>query len=123
MEENNCCSCSIGGRGVSDKFITVTPKVFAEEILEPDVYLVDVRTADEFATGHIKGAHNLDVNSDDFIEEAKKTLPKDKRIAVNCGTGRRSAKAAGELVEAGFKVINLDGGLDAWKAAGLSLEE
>ena len=117
MENNSCCcSCSRPDKNV--KFPTVDVEVFAEDIKKPDVYLIDVRTPDEYATGHIEGAHNIDVNNDDFMEVAAKTLPKDKKIAVYCGTGKRSAKASGELASAGYEIINLDGGLNAWTAAG-----
>lgn len=120
MNDSCGCSCSIGNKPATG-FKTLSPQEFAKAIESPDVIRVDVRTADEFATGHIKDAINIDVNGPDFVEIAKKTLPLDKVIAVNCGTGKRSAKAAGELVEAGYTVINLDGGLNAWKDAGLPI--
>ena len=97
-----------------DSYETVGAKEFSKKIKSPDIYLVDVRTPEEYAGGHIEGAHNLDVNNDNFKAEAEKTLPKDKEIAVYCGSGKRSAKAAGELTELGFKVLNLEGGLAEW---------
>lgn len=97
-------------------------KEFEVAIKSPDVYLLDVRKPDEYATGHIAGAHNLDVLEPSFEIESLKILPKDKTIAVYCGTGKRSAMAAEKLEKEGFKVINLEGGVTAWKEAGLPVE-
>lgn len=95
------------------------PQEFEVAIQSPEVYLLDVRKPDEYATGHIAGAHNLDVLDPSFEIESVKVLPKDKTIAVYCGTGRRSAMAAEKLEKEGFNVINLEGGITAWKEAGL----
>lgn len=101
---------------------TLGARDFADKIKSDSVYLLDVRTADEFKEGHIKGAHNLDVLNPDFMENAENMLPEDKTIAVYCGTGKRSGMASEKLTEAGYRILNLDGGLEAWKAAGLKLE-
>lgn len=82
------------------------------------VVRLDVRTADEYAAGHIGNAVNIDVLKDDFKGRAVESLPKDKTIAVYCRSGRRSKKAAGILVENGYKVIELDGGYVGWTEAG-----
>ncbi len=80
--------------------------------------VVDVCTATEFEHGHVPGALNLDVNSPDFVAKAAQ-LDKSKTILVNCHAGIRGARAAAILDGMGFKsVINLDGGLTAWEAAG-----
>ena len=117
------CSCACGIPQNSDKYKTVKPEEFSKEIKSVDVYLLDVRKPDEFSDGHIHGAANLDVTDPDFTEKALKELPKDKTIAVYCGSGKRSAMAASKLTDAGFKILNLDGGLTAWKDAGLPVEK
>lgn len=83
------------------------------------VTLVDVRTAGEYAAGHIPGALNVDVLRDDFTEKAASLLPRNRRVAVYCRSGKRSLKAAALLVRAGYKVINLKGGWLEWKADNL----
>ena len=98
---------------------TVTPQEFVKDIKSSQVFLLDVRTSEEYNAGHLEGAANADVLNPDFVENAEKIMPQDKTIAVYCGTGKRSGMAAEALAEQGFKVINLDGGLDALKAAGL----
>ena len=96
-------------------FVNTDPEGFAKLIAEPDVVVLDVRTAEEFKEGHIEGALLIDWKQDGFMEKAKATLPKDKTIAVYCRSGRRSAGAASELGAEGYKVVNLMGGIMAWK--------
>ena len=100
-------------------FITLSPEDFKNKISSEKVYLLDVRDKDGFNSGHIRCAHNLDVQNPDFIKLAEKELPKDMPIAVYCRTGKRSAIASDLLAKDGFKVYNLDGGITAWEAAGL----
>jgi L-ascorbate metabolism protein UlaG (beta-lactamase superfamily)/rhodanese-related sulfurtransferase len=95
---------------------------FAELIADPNTVLLDVRTEGEFNEGHISNALNIDVKQEDFIEQAKSTLPADKTIAVYCRGGKRSVTAAKKLTAEGYKVLNLEGGITAWKEAGLPVE-
>ena len=90
---------------------------FAELIANPDVVILDVRTAEEYEEGHIEGAVNIDVKQGDFLEKAKAELPIDKKIAVYCRSGRRSANAAEMLATEGYQCVNLVGGIIAWKEA------
>ena len=92
---------------------------FAELVADTNVVVLDVRTAGEFAEGHLERAINIDYHQSDFAEKAKAVLPLDKKIAVYCRSGRRSAGAAGILGEAGYKLVNLKGGIIAWKEAGM----
>lgn len=92
---------------------------FAELIADSNVVVLDVRTAAEFAEGHIQGAVLIDQGQSDFMEKAKATLPAGKTIAVYCRSGRRSANAAGRLADAGYKCVNLKGGIMAWKKANM----
>ena len=79
-----------------------------------DVPLLDVRTADEYAEGHIPGAVNVDWLSEGFIEKVKALIPDSSPVAVYCRTGKRSSEAAGKLAKAGYSVTNLVGGYEAW---------
>lgn len=91
---------------------------FAELIADSGVVILDVRTAAEFAEGHLQGAILIDQSQSDFVEKAKAVLPMDKKIAIYCRSGRRSANAAGKLGDIGYKCVNLKGGIIAWKEAG-----
>ena len=115
----------------SQNFENMEVKEFAELIADSiachtqtfrrseNVVILDVRKADEFAEGHIKGAVLIDQFQSDFVEQAKAKLPKDKIIAVYCRSGRRSANAAGILADVGYKCVNLKGGILAWKKANM----
>ena len=96
-------------------------KEFAELMADPNVVILDVRKADEFAEGHIAGAVLIDQFQSDFLEQAKAKLPIDKTIAIYCRSGRRSANAAGKLSDIGYKCVNLKGGIIAWKEANMSV--
>ena len=96
---------------------------FAKYIEQKDIQLLDVRTADEFAEGFIPSRNgglclHADMQKSSFIEEAARLLDKSKPVAVYCRRGRRSANAAKQLDQAGYQVINLKGGIEAWKSAG-----
>ena len=101
-----------------DNFENTDVQGFSELVADTNVVVLDVRTAAEFTEGHIKGAILIDQGQSDFVEKAKATLPIDKKIAIYCRSGRRSANAAGKLAEVGYKCVNLKGGIIAWKDAG-----
>ena len=100
-------------------FVNTDVQGFAELVADTNVVVLDVRTAAEFAEGHLERAINIDYHQSDFVEKAKATLPLDKMIAVYCRSGRRSAGAAGKLGEDGYKLVNLKGGIIAWKEANM----
>ena len=92
---------------------------FAELMADTNVVVLDVRTAAEYAEGHIEKAILIDQGQSDFVEKAKATLPADKTIAIYCRSGRRSASAAGRLAGVGYKCVNLKGGIIAWQEASM----
>jgi rhodanese-related sulfurtransferase len=80
--------------------------------------VIDVRSPEEFAKGHVPGALNFDINAPGFADKVSK-LDKSKPMLVNCHAGSRGAIAAAELAKLGFKTVcNLEGGLSAWEKAG-----
>jgi rhodanese-related sulfurtransferase len=80
--------------------------------------VLDVRSPEEFAKGHIPGAINADINSPDFTAKAAQ-FDKKQTILVNCHAGSRGAIASAELARLGFKTVcNLEGGMDAWEKSG-----
>ena len=85
--------------------------------------LLDVRSPQEFAKGHVTGAINADIHSPGFAAKAAQ-FDRKKPILVNCHAGSRGAIAAAELARLGFKsVFNLEGGLEAWEKAGHHAEK
>ena len=105
-----------------DNFENTDVLGFSELVADTNVVVLDVRTTAEFTEGHIKGAILIDQGLSDFIEKAKAALPIDKKIAVYCRSGRRSANAAGRLADIGYKCVNLKGGILAWKDAGMPVK-
>lgn len=103
-------SCKAQNKG----FESVSADAYEKIIADTTVVRLDVRTAEEFAAGHIENAVNIDVLKPDFEQKACGVLPKDKVIAVNCRSGKRSKKAAGILVRDGYVVVELDKGYNAW---------
>jgi rhodanese-related sulfurtransferase len=98
----------------------LTPAEAEKLIADKDkkVVVLDVRTPEEFAAGHIAGATNIDFNADDFQKKLEQ-LPKDQTYLVNCAIGGRSAKACKLMNQLDFKsVYNLKGGMNAWEDAG-----
>ncbi|MBT2162435.1 rhodanese-like domain-containing protein [Zobellia barbeyronii] len=78
--------------------------------------LVDVRTPEEFSAGHLDNALNINWFDTDFIKSVD-TIDRARPVYVYCKMGGRSAKAAHVLDSLGFsKVVNLEGGYDAFVA-------
>ena len=92
----------------------------AETLLQSSTspFLIDVRDADEFATGHLPHAHHI---SKGWIEAKINSVTTDKNapILLYCGGGNRSALAAYNLKKMGYKyVMSMDGGFKAWEKSG-----
>ncbi len=80
-----------------------------------DLFVLDVRNPDEYATDHIQGATLIPVTD---LQGKLAQVPHDRPILVYCRTGVRSASASSILVSNGYSVYNLSGGLTAWSGAG-----
>ncbi len=89
---------------------------FLKKMASERYVLIDVRTAEEFAAGHIQGAINIDYYSADFSNQIEK-IGKEKPVLLYCRSGNRSAKSMQMMYKMGFiEVKHLDGGIKAWKA-------
>lgn len=111
--------------GENPALIDLPPREFSAQIKAKgdSVLLVDVRTPEEFRSGHLPGALLLDFQSPAFAAEAAK-LPREKQIYVYCRSGRRSKASAPVFRDAGFpQVRNLAGGIAGWREAGLPVTE
>jgi phage shock protein E len=90
---------------------------------EKQSIVLDVRTPQEFASGHIPGALNIDWKSPDFQDKAS-ALDKSRTYLVHCASGIRSANACNKLSTMEFKhCYNLAGGFRAWEKAGKPIEK
>ena len=109
--------------GQDNKFKILSVNEFSVFISDPEVIVVDVRTAEEHANGYIPGKDfNIDVLEDGYEAEAVAKLPKDKPVAVYCRSGNRSKKAARILSENGYEVVELGSGFNGWASSGRDIE-
>ena len=110
--------CSSTGSATT---VNLNVSEFSQKITEPGVIILDVRTPEEFASGHIQGAVNIDFNSGDFANEITRLNPSET-YAIYCRSGSRSGQAASIMHVAGFHdVSNLNGGVVDWTNDGLPL--
>ena len=88
------------------------------EMQEIDYIIIDVRTSDEFSSGYIKNAMNLDFYSETFQNDIL-SIDKNLAVVLYCRTNNRSTKTANILKENGFKEISvLEGGITDWVKRG-----
>ncbi|MFN8184724.1 MAG: rhodanese-like domain-containing protein [Candidatus Nanopelagicales bacterium] len=107
-------ACSSAGTATS-----LSPSDFQALTQESGVVTLDVRTPAEFASGHLPGAVNLDVESPTFTQGLSQLDP-NATYAVYCRSGNRSKTALDQMDQAGFsKMQDLDGGIVAWQSQGL----
>ena len=90
---------------------------------QPPTVLIDVREPDEYVSGHVPDARNIPLSRlDERIGELDKF--KDAPVILVCQTGARSGDACRKLEKKGFtKLHNLEGGIAAWRTAGLPLKK
>lgn len=103
-----------------------SPRQFVAE-RDPDAPVLDVRTAAEFASGHVTRAINVDVTAPDFAPRvqallARGTLKKDGTVYLYCRSGNRSARAEALLRSLGFTAPQNVGAFGALRAAGAEVE-
>lgn len=96
---------------------------FEKGIHKNGIQILDVRTQNEYNSGHVKDALLADWTNEKVFEERVKSLDKNKPVYTYCLSGARSNAAAARLREKGFtEVHNLQGGIMAWKAANKPVE-
>lgn len=92
---------------------------FKAAIATDGVQLVDIRTQEEYDSGHIDGAVLIDFYQENFLTRMTEELNLSAPCAIYCRSGNRSGQALQLLQEAGFEqVFDLDGGINTWSAAG-----
>jgi len=95
----------------------------AKELIdkEKDVFVLDVRTEEEYKEVHIKDAHLIPIQE---LEQNINKIPKDKKVIVHCASGKRSARACETLKDKGLKELyNLSGGISKWQSEGYPVEK
>jgi rhodanese-related sulfurtransferase len=127
---SNGCDYITGA--VEPSFSITEPEQYLRNVSVADAYalvslyagranfiILDVRTPEEYAGGHLPFSINRDANSISFRNDIEK-FAKDKMYLVYCQTGVRSAAASQVMAELGFQYIyNMTGGYASWVATGL----
>lgn len=90
----------------------------ATMVSDGDALLVDVRTRQEWKSGHAPDAKHISLAS---LEQQVSRIPKDRTVLAICATGSRSARATAFLQRAGYDARNVKGGMRAWARAGLQV--
>ncbi len=112
-------ACS-GGASSEGGLRLVSADEAADIQAEPpaDLMILDVRTPDEFADGHLEGATMIDFYETDFADQLA-DLDKDVPYLLYCRSGNRSGQTIEFMRDLGFTdVANVDGGILAWDEAG-----
>ncbi len=104
------------GQGSDSKVKTLSATEFEQQLQKSSGPLIlDVRTPEEFATGHLEGAINLDINQPDFRDQLTR-IATGKPVFVYCKGGGRSTQAVTLMQEAGIDTIyELKGGILSWE--------
>ena len=101
-----------------------TPREVQRWLAEGSAILIDVREPDEHAREKITGARLLPLSRFD-PQQAAAAIKPGQTLVLHCKSGRRSTDAcrlAASLCDAGLSVVNMTGGIEAWKSAGLPVE-
>ena len=102
---------------------TVDVETFQKGLENKNAQFLDVRSAEEFASGHIKGAMLAPIQDGEEFNRRINALDKKKPVFVYCLSGGRSKRASSILREKGFTEVNeLEGGITAWRAEGKEVE-
>ncbi len=105
-----------------DDIKTIAPVEFAETVAaDSNAVVLDVRTPEEFAEGHLQGAVLLDYKQTESFITGIAALDKEKIYYIYCRSGRRSHEAAVMMQDKGLKVVDMKGGILAWTAEGLPI--
>jgi rhodanese-related sulfurtransferase len=115
-----------GGSTATDTQLELTSVTDVQSIVESppaDLVILDIRTPEEYAAGHIAGAINIDYYAADF-EQQLGELDLDVPYVMYCNSGNRSSNALPVMDSIGFtEVYELDGGIQAWYTAGLPVQQ
>jgi len=89
---------------------------------DTELQLIDVRSPEEFAEGHLKGAVNININDASFNDEIQKLL-RDEPVFLYCRSGGRSARAGKIVAALGYRAYDLDKGIQGWEGQNFPVEK
>jgi len=111
------CGKNANDKSVDQDTVSVITLISPEDLnsANDNILLIDVRTPNEYASGHIQNSVNIDYRAENF-KELIQELDKNQDVYVYCKVGGRSGSAAKMMEKMGFKkVYDLDGGISNWE--------
>lgn len=116
---NGCTEkAELQNQSITDVTAQETISIIQENKNNPDFIIVDVRTPEEYAEGHIENAVNIDFNSDAFNDEISK-LDRNKTYLIYCRSGNRSSRALDVMIGLDFvEIYHFYEGIIGWNNAG-----
>ena len=116
------CGGSSDGTGSGIRLVSATGASEIRDVPPEDLVILDVRTPEEFAEGHLEGAMMIDFYDGDFAERIGELDPSVPYL-IYCRSGNRSGQTVDIMADLGFEdVAEIDGGIQAWLAADLPTE-
>jgi rhodanese-related sulfurtransferase len=114
-------ACSPAASSNAASVQVISPNQYVSDFSQPQTahLLVDVRTPEEYATGHIAGSVNIPLQE---LSSRMSEIPTNQPVVIYCRSGNRSAQAADLLKNAGYSQLYDLGGIIAWAASGLPVQ-
>ncbi len=107
-------SCGTQTNESAGKYLLDANTFFETASDRPDLQLIDIRTPEEYQSGHLENALNINWYDSDFMQQMAQ-LDASKPLYIYCRSGKRSAAAADKLSREGFEVYDLGGGILSWQ--------
>ncbi|KKU62389.1 MAG: Rhodanese-like protein [Candidatus Amesbacteria bacterium GW2011_GWC1_47_15] len=108
------------GAACDKSLISVNAAEFEQNTTKKDTTIIDLRTAQEYAAGHIANAVNADFYKTNEFGKFLNGLDKNKQYMIYCRSGNRSGQTLKLMEQKGFtQVTNLEGGIVSWESANL----
>ena len=103
--------------------IVLAPRAWQKAVdSDSTAVVLDLRTPEEYAEGHVKGARNVDYLDTALFNAEVSKLDPTRTYYIYCRSGRRSHAASEIMEKEGLKTVDMEGGILAWQQDGLPLE-
>ena len=106
---------TLGVNAQNSKHQILDKATYQDSLVQPNATLIDVRTSEEYESGHLDKAQNIDFLNEELFMTKIEKFDKSQPIYIYCHSGNRSGKAATLMQELGFQTIyDLEGGYLNW---------
>jgi rhodanese-related sulfurtransferase len=102
---------------------TISAKMLDYYVGRPDAFIIDLRSENEYAAGHVRGAVNLPYEEMEDNDLADQGLPVDKLLIFYCDRGGASMKAASYMARLGYQTRSVIGGFESYRGRNLVISQ